>query len=664
MTDSWINHGIYPLLERIGDFSIYYGKICTYLATICFLMTMMMAIIKIFLGITEAREQIIKMGVSLCMYFIMMFIYPIAMKAVLPFAMNLGYGAIFGTSSSVTESGSYEDLGKKGGSRGSFYKWMGEKTGNIFTTSKDQNQQANEVSVALNMNIVDAETGYIDLNKFMLYILAFLKIGFHALPKISLFHADLILILCAFLYFLAIIVAVVCMFVVIINYIMCLIDYFALLGFGILTIPLSLWDGTKSYTEKLYGSVGSIILKLVVISAFMCLSVMSVVDFFIEVYLAFLDVGLAFSINDSFKLVELSVTLVLKGFLLAVLTMQTEKIAGFLNGGSPQMSFIDAMKGGVQTGLMAAGAGKLAGSTVSARGNFLSGVGRTGGAGLMAKRLGGNAKDFASSMASTAGNSLARSSVNAISNAPQAIGGGLKAFAGMTGMRSGGDSVGMLGIPGLGRRSGGGSSGGGGYGGGGSTGGGSASSESGFMPDNINKEIETDDKGMVTGNLKAMDMSGRASPYGESEKNDKTWTDEKGREHQGDGSYTSFGDKLTGMAGSMSTGGYFSRKAAQYIGTAGSVIQEVKKASKARSEGNVMGNSTFNAVGRGLARGVRGGIAAEMNAGGGMQVRFNHSPELKKLYGDKLTARMNSSNSKREGSDGQIHQNPTDIINY
>lgn len=636
MSDTWINHGIYPLLESIGNFSVYFGKVCTYLAAICFLMTLLMAVIKIFLGITDAREQIIKMAVSLCMYFIMMFVYPIAMKAILPFAMNLGYGAVFGTSSAETFNGSYDDLSGHGGSRASFYKWMGEHTGDIFTTSTDENAKANEVSVALNMNMVDAQTGYIDLNKFMLYIIAFLKVGFHALPKVSLMQMDINLILSCFLYFLAVIVAVACMFVVIVNYIMCLLDYFALMGFGILTIPLSLWDGTKSYTEKLYGSIGAIVIKLLVISTFMCFCVMEMINFFIEVYMSFLDAGLVFTAKNSFKLVELSATLVLKGFLIAVLTMQTEKIANFLNGQSPSMSFKEAVQGGIQTALMAAGAGKLSTTAVNARGALASGAMRIGGAGITTKMLGGTGKEALSSMASTAGHSIGRSAVNGIAAAPGAMKGALNSFAGMTGIRSGGDSdfIGSLGFG----SSFGGSSGSSGEGGGSSGGSGSSSSKGGFAVDNVNKDQKGMDKDLT-----------QDGPYGQIKKN-------------ADGSYQNTADKIVAKAGSMSNGSYLQRKAATYLGTAGSVAREIRNARVQRDAGNMIGNSRTQAVLRGFGKGVQGSVASELNSGGGMQVKFNKSQNLKNLYGSSsLTASMNSADKKETNSEGNIVSNPLNL---
>lgn len=637
MADTWINHGVYQILEHVGTFSVHFAKVCTYLAAICFLMTLMMAVIKIFLGVSDAREQIIKMGVSICMYFIMMFIYPLAMKSVLPFAMNLGYGAIFGTSSAINIDDNYSELANHNGSRANFYKWMGENTGDIFTTSKDVNQAGNDVSVYLNMNLVDAQTGYIDLNKYVLYIIAFLKIGFHALPKVSIFNADLNLLLCCFLYFLAVIVAVVCMFVVVVNYIMCLLDYFALMGFGVLMIPLSLWDGTKSYTEKLYGSIGSIIIKLLVISAFMCLACMEIINFFIEVYIAFLDVGLYFTPAQSFKLVELSVTLVLKGFVIAVLTMQTEKIANFLNGQSPSMSFKEALAPAAQTAAMAMGAAKLSSSVVNARSAIGNTALRSGMAGITAKSMGASGRDALSSMAATAGNSIGRSAVNGIANAPRALGGAIRSFKNMAGITSGGDSDFPMFLGGSGGSSGGGSGGGSGE----SSSGNSlkSSGNSSYVPDNVNNDLRGD---------KANSEEIGNNSYGISSVNSQ-------------GDYSSLGDKMMAGASDMQNGSLAERKIGNYTGIAGSVMKEMGDARRERDSGNVMGNSKAQAFARGIGRGVYGKFTSELNKGGGMQLRFNHSEQLKQKFGSKATVKVNNIDKRDINSEGQITRRPIDV---
>ena len=95
MKDTWINHSVYSLLDRIANFQIYLDSFTGILAAICFLMAVGMACVKIFLQAASAREQIIKLFLTLTIYFVMLFFYPIVTKAILPFAQNLGYEVIF-----------------------------------------------------------------------------------------------------------------------------------------------------------------------------------------------------------------------------------------------------------------------------------------------------------------------------------------------------------------------------------------------------------------------------------------------------------------------------------------------------------------------------------------------------------------------------------------
>ena len=109
MKDSWLNHGVYPLLEMIGGFQNYFTRVCVWIAAICLLMSLLMMAVKIYLGVTNAREQVIKLIMTFCIYLFLMFIYPIAMKSILPFAMNLGYGAVMGSSNAVSYDSRFED---------------------------------------------------------------------------------------------------------------------------------------------------------------------------------------------------------------------------------------------------------------------------------------------------------------------------------------------------------------------------------------------------------------------------------------------------------------------------------------------------------------------------------------------------------------------------
>ncbi len=646
MNDSWINHGIYPLLERIGDFQFYFSRVCVYIAAICFLITLLMAAVKIFLGTADAREQIIKMGVNLCIYLFFMFAYPIAMKAILPFSMNLGYGAVFGTSSAVTYDDKMKDLNDSGSNTAEFYKWIGENTGNIFSVRENKENPGQGASVMLEMNIVDSKTGYMDLNKFVLYCLAFLRIGFKAFPKISIIHSSLIFIFACFLYFMAILVAVFCLGICMFQYVTCLLDYFALMGFGILTLPLSLWDGTKSYTEKLFGSIGSIIIKLTVISAFMSLAVFGIIDFFTEMYISFKDVKWVFTEEEYFKLIELAVTICIKAFMLYLLTMNTTKIAGFINGGTPSMSVGEAALaagGTLATAGLARSAARGANNT---KGAALEGTAGAIRSGAISRGQGGS---FMGGALASAGSSLTRSVGGAASSVKNGLPGALRTSARIMGL---GNGISSEGFGGIGNKGFGGSSGGG-YSGGGSSSGGGGSSGGSDVAGGSSGGVSGGggDGGFISQDGGKIDSGGVDSAYGKAE-------------NDGNGIYASTADKMIGQAGTSQGGDYTSRQFAAVKGIAGSVMKGVSEARRERDKGNIIGNSAIEGAARGFNRGVHGAFANSINANGGAKIRFKSGSEAASKAGStKQSARINSLDAKGTDINGNITRAKYNIRN-
>lgn len=629
MVDTWLNHSIYGVLERIGNFSGYFVQVCKWFAAICFFMALLMAVIKIFLGIADAREQVIKLTVTTCFYFILMYVYPIAMKSILPFSMNLGYGAVFYTAQANVSGDPTKMLSLRKGTQAQFYKWIGDNTNNIFTTTEIKDYAGNVTGYQLNMNIVSADNGYFDFNKIFTFILAFLKIGFMMLPKITLFDLEFTFIVSALFYVLALMVVFVCLVIVVVNYITCLMDYFALMGFGILMIPLSLWDGTKSYTEKLYGSIGAIIIKLMVISAFMYLSIMVVIDLFAEMYCisGTTESGIVIAIDpkNTPKFIELSVTLCVQGFLMHTLVTNTEKIAGFLNGGSPSMSFGDAAKG--MAGMIAAGAMAKGASRAMA-----GAIGNTVDAGVRSIASGKNAKvtgnNVFGSVMKSLGSSIARSTVGAVTGAPENAKNALKSLANATGMTR---AIGGEGFT-TGKDFGG--TGGGSIGGEGYTGGNS---------DNNNGKASTVNN-ENNGNTGSNDVN--ANNSGETLYGDVGYTS--------DGGLANYGDSLKSKADSMSqSSNALDRRRGAVLGTAGAVLSNLSNYKNERYKGNVLGNKTYNAIADGIKQGVKGDVASRVNAGGGMTISVKKGTESARTFGATQKIKSKGASAKVvDSSDG------------
>ena len=486
-------NSVYVILERIGNFQYYFEDAAKLLAAICFTMAVGMMCIKIWLGGADARNEFIKLTLTLIVYLVMINVYPVAMKGLYKVAMNLGYGAVF-------DSGKYELQipNLNGKSESDFYRWMGENSFGIFTNSSETDEQG-ATQKALELNIVDGKSGYFDLNKVFKFMFVLLRVLFKAMPakwNLLLPTGGLMMVM----FILGFLIAFVCFIMCLINYITCLIDYFAMVGFGIIMIPLSLWEGTKSYTGTLLGSMGKIFIKLLLISAFLYLSVMSVIDLFVSLYVTEY-VGV---MDAVFAYCETCLYLIFQSVILFVITKQTTSIAGFLSGGNPAMSFGEfaqaamqsaavtktAMSGGKAYNQARANAQRAVGSAVASggAGAIAGGMAASlagGGAGAILgsalKSLGGN---LGGNLVSSLGNaaSSAAQGIGSIAKNPEKLGGAGKRVAQMFGangaMSAEGFSMGGGYAPG--------SSegvgpliGGGGSGGSSSTGGGSSSSSSG-----------------------------------------------------------------------------------------------------------------------------------------------------------------------------------------
>ena len=452
MKDTWINHSVYSLLDRIANFQIYLENFTEILAAICFLMAVGMACVKIFLQAASAREQIIKLFLTLSIYFVMLFFYPIVTKAILPLAQNLGYEIIFSSGDYTIEVPDVEnsnDGNKKSffkPSTQNFYEWVAKVSGGIFETNQ-YTDETGAVKEAFSINIVDRNSGRIDLNKTFKFCVAFGNACAASMPKLRITILDALIAIFMLVCFL---VAIVCYIVVLINYVMCLLDYYFMIGFGILFLPLSLWDGTKQYTQGLIGNFAQILVKLMIITTVLFLSVMSLIDMLLNLYLqSQVTIGGLSLVNFNYKgQMEFGITLIFQGLLLYVMTKETTKIASVLTGGTPQLSFGEfahAAVQGVATGGAAVGIAKKAGEVGLAVASGGTSAIASGAGALMA---GGGFKEMARSVGASVGQSTMGALKSFKENAPSMAGKISSSFGAMTGMNLPGGSEGGTFTPG------------------------------------------------------------------------------------------------------------------------------------------------------------------------------------------------------------------------
>lgn len=634
MNYTWINKAVYTnILDVIANFSNYYAGMVGYLAAICFLMSLGMSCFKIFLQAADARQEFIKLFVNFVIYSIMIWLYPTVMKAAMPFATSMGYGAVFGASGIETDVDVDDDTNQK--TVAGFYEYMDKWTCGIFTTTTVTDEKGAS-KIALNFNIVDAKSGRIDLNKTFKFAIAMMSVMWHSFPKFSLLAGDNSLGL-VFLYLGTMIVALICYLMCLINYVTALVDYYALQGFGILMVPLSLWEGTKSYTSTLIGGIGKMIVKMMVISAMLFLSVMSVVNIFVEVYVA-----------DGFvaKYIEMCVVVIFQSILLYMITKQTSSIAGFLSGGDPKLSFGEFAQAAAQT---AATAGAAKGGTAAignAANGFKSGGKAAVASGLVAAAMGGPAGAVAKSVLSSAGKSALTSAAGNLAGMP----GALKAAPGrmmgslnsLTGAGMGMSAEGVGNMPLSDEQVGGGGAGGGmpvggspaesAAGGGGAGGNGlnnaAASANGGnAKAQGLSGVHGTADgknaveSGKSTGSF-ASNMSALGSAVKSGNKEAIKAAADRTMQYanlasQSDNSFTRKGAAIAGFAANMAQGKSFSESMAR-SGPSG--ISSVMNYASAHKAAKAQGMSGKEAFAKGVYSAVSNGTtAAEINRGGGIE---------------------------------------------
>lgn len=654
MKDTWLNHSVYSLLDRIANFQNYFSDAAQIIAATCFLMAIGMACIKIWLQASSAREQIIKLGMTLVVYLVMLHIYPTITKAILPFAQNLGYDVIFASGDYDVEIPS--DQVKTGNSKDSkikptkqkFYKWLGEHTFNIFTTSTVQDNDES-VRQALEINIVDGKSGRVDLNLTFKYCLAFFNVAWDTMPKIHITSFTSIMV--GIIYIASVLVAIVCYIVVLINYVMALIDYYFMVGFGLFFLPLSLWDGTKQYSQALIGNFVKILVKLMIISTVLFLSIMSMIDMFVEVYMQSLVYEGTVLASSFSGVLQFCCTVIFQSLLLFVITKNTTQIASMLTGGEPQMSFGEfahAVGQGIAVGAGATMAhramGKAALSVASGGASAIASGKAT--AAMAGHTKGDIAKSVMGSLGESVKGGLKNFNSENIGNTMDRIGRAGMQMGRMTGMSDFGGAEGGFMDPAMftGRVP----------GSPGSSGGqapqSNGGSENSAMAQNENANDLKGDRDIIPNTAKGLSAGVNANGTNGGTYNNAQW--QRGNiGTYGDGvakgdtasersssALTRYANRSTRSSGNISQ--FNSGMRAAFVGNA---IKEIAQTRAQRAEGNKVGNGYMKAIARAGRNTITGAMAGLANRGNTL-TSFNGNSYVTTNLGRMTTARDKNGN--------------------
>ena len=399
MEYNYLDKGFYGLLDQISDMGSYFTSQAQAIAVVCFVLGFGLGAFKAMGGTKSVMEFIIEQLFALTVYFIIIWAFPLGMNGLKSVMVKMGYEANFG-------NGIVYEVDTNKGTTDDFYEWIAKTSGGVFSvTEVTDSESKKDTKKALNFNITRKDTGLISLNRcFRYYVCSFtmllgvLDFSWRALP---------VYILGTF----TALVMVICNMLILINYIMCLVDFYALQTYGILLLPMCLWSGTKSFTENLISGIGKIGIKLLVITSLLYLTSKGTLDIFVQLYESY---------GEKSFYVELFLVILFKSILYYVLTKQTTEIAGFLSGGMPQLSFGEFAQGMQQAGATARTTKAIASSTGKALATGASTVGASAMSGSMGAQ---SAKGFG-------GNSFAGGAKGAIGSLANSIGGGLKQAGG------------------------------------------------------------------------------------------------------------------------------------------------------------------------------------------------------------------------------------------
>jgi type IV secretion system protein TrbL len=151
----------------------------------------------------------------------------------------------------------------------------------------------------------------------------------------------------------------------VIQYVMCIFEYFVVTAVGVIFIPFCLWDGTKSFTAKLVTLFTSFFIKIMVM--ILCL---------FWVYSAFIYMGVSIlSSNEPISFLSFAyfIFTCLLGW---VVTQNGPQIAVTILNGSPQLSmgeFLHAAGTAVASAAMAKRAAGVTGAAVKGGGKAIQG---------------------------------------------------------------------------------------------------------------------------------------------------------------------------------------------------------------------------------------------------------------------------------------------------
>jgi len=410
-----------------GMFGFFLAK-AHILARIFFCMSLGMQCVKMAFGIKQIREALVELLIVTVSYLVMINFFPLMMMGARSAVTNFAKSAVpvkytsrvpyeelaawmnSVGSKEVTERRSHRDSGNRGRNA------SGLKPGETRTTTTPGIiDAAGGADAVLGMNIANSSTGLLSLDKIVVQVMSTVAIMVYSvMDQMEGEWEKTVAHLCDFLIVLAISVFYIfCMCLATVNYAVCVVEYMFVFSIGIVFIPFMLWKGVESYYKTIIGAFAKVLMKLLMISISIYLTMAGSIDIIANMYEASVDgdatLGqrMEFYVGVAFLCVFLKLVADNAGKIAELIVSKGETSLGFKQVKAAVQSVAGA--GAVVAGA-AMGTAKLAGNVavtpLKVAGNTVLSAKAGGAAGGLKGAISGGFHGFAGSMYNGAGDIL------------------------------------------------------------------------------------------------------------------------------------------------------------------------------------------------------------------------------------------------------------------
>ena len=326
----------FKMLSLVLMMGRYFNGSVHWIAKICFALSLGIGAVKLMFGMEQLNELLTKVFLLIVTYTIVLFIFPNALQHA---QRVVGTWAEISSTfaNSIVTKGDMEGRTGQGINTGEFLEWVNslavfedhQGIEDVLWKYSYHSTGGIHALITIDLNILNRDTNLISLDRCMLVILRGTKAIFTSNEDQNFFQAfmhfplNFMILLVNLIYIFAFLMAIV-------EYCGAIIQFSFLKAVGVIFIPLMLWDQTKSYFDKLLGSLFVMMVRLLLVQIVLYMCVFMSLDTLKTVYYWNHDGKLGIGVQALLGLFCMS-------FLTIFIVKGIDKIVGFFAGGTPQL---------------------------------------------------------------------------------------------------------------------------------------------------------------------------------------------------------------------------------------------------------------------------------------------------------------------------------------